>query len=72
LKTEEIRDNIETILRKNILPEFQNTFGPIRAMAAECFGKYGHIKFNNEWIIEKAYIGILKCIKEKILQVNKK
>ncbi len=52
------------------MPEFENTLGPIRARAAECFGKYGHIEFNNKSNIEVAVKGICKCIQDSNLPVN--
>ncbi|CAD8152713.1 unnamed protein product [Paramecium pentaurelia] len=69
-KIDAIKDGLESILEKHILPEFQNPVGFLRARACHIFNEYGTIEFKNKQNIQLAVQGISKCILDKELPVR--
>lgn len=65
-----IRDQMETLLEKFVIPEFHNQSGFIKYRAAWLFGMYGAMDFQDKKLIVAATEGLYKCILDKALPVR--
>lgn len=71
-KNESLKQQMEELLAKYVLPEFQSQHGFMQARACWVFGKYGNIQFQNKDNITKAVEGIYNCLQSKHLVVQVK
>lgn len=66
----EIRQQIQVLLEKFVIPEFKNEVGAIRSRACWLFGMYGGMKFEGEEIIQVATEGLYNCILDRQIPVK--
>jgi len=72
MENETIRDNMEFLLQKYVIPEFTNHAGFLRARACWLFGHFGGLKFSNPDTVKAAVEGIYKCLIDTQLPVKVK
>ena len=66
----EIRQQIQVLLEKFVIPEFKNEIGAIRSRACWLFGMYGGMKFEGDEIIQVATEGLYNCILDRQIPVK--
>lgn len=70
MKDEVLNNQIEPLLEKYIIPEFNNSNGFIKSRTCWVFGKYGYITFRNNQNVISAVQGITSCMKDDNLPVK--
>jgi len=69
-ENEYLKENMEFLLEKYVIPEFKNQIGFLRYRACWLVGIYGDFKFQNQQIVRDALDGIYGCLCENEFPVK--
>ena len=69
-ENEYLRENMEFLLEKYVIPEFKNQIGFLRYRACWLVGIYGDFEFKNQQVVRDALEGIYACLCENEFPVK--